>query len=698
MKHSKVGLAVLAAMYSPFSFSQTTLDAITVTATKEERKALDVSQSVDVADRKTIEDKNARNINDVIKTMPGVIAVSKNGGYDSRLIIRGAGLKARYGVREIMVMRDGVPMTDPDSFTRFDFIDIDDMESVEVFKGPGSIEAANASGGVISVRSISVFDDSKDYFKVGAGSETSRNAAIHKTWQAGDDDNFAVQLSRRQTDNNWREHNQFDTTQFSVKQGHFFADDSTLETELSYQESNMQLPSSLNEDGFAYYKNTGETLNDKANTGSVWSHSARDSKTLFFNTRYKTELGNGIKFNPQFYVNKWEHLHPVTGFINDSKNNYVVGTDLMFSRQHSAFGKPASQVFGLTMRADIRDDSKKYKYRDITTIPSGRIVQISSDEKGDLAQVEDASSQLSGAYFQQTVSVSPDWTLEAGLRYDHLNMDISGQQYYAFDYAAGGYKAGEGAYSYKASYDLFAPKVSANYALNKQSRLYGTISGAQQAPTDSEVSANYAYGQADKLKASTALQYELGYKLNASRLATTVAVYQIDLTDEIVGVKDGWTTYYVNAGKTQKRGAELSASYRLTPSVTLGGSAAWQDYQYLEYEDSGNDYSGNQVRFIPEQQYNVFVGYQSNEWQARMEALGFGSYYIDDANSEKYDGYQMVSNMMLGYEMKKHKLQLNVNNVFDMRYAEEVSKDTRGTYAYTPGAPRNIQLNYRYQL
>ncbi|MDG4811422.1 TonB-dependent receptor [Hydrogenovibrio sp. 3SP14C1] len=698
MNYSKIGLAILAVMYASVSFSETSLDAITVTATKEERKALDVSQSVDVADRQAIEDKNARNINDVIKTMPGVIAVSKNGGYDSRLIIRGAGLKARYGVREIMVMRDGVPMTDPDSFTRFDFIDIDDMESVEVFKGPGSIEAANASGGVISVRSISVFDDSKDYFKVGAGSETSRNAAIHKTWQAGDDDNFSVQMSRRQTDNNWREHNQFDTTQFSVKQGHFFADDSTLETEISYQESNMQLPSSLNEDGFAYYKDTGETLNDKDNTGSVWSQSARDSKTLFFNTRYKTDLGNGLKFNPQFYVNKWEHFHPVTGFINDSKNNYVLGTDLMFSRQHLAFGKPSSQVFGVTMRADIRDNSKKYKYQDITKIPSGRITLVSSDAKGDLAQVEDASSQLSGAYFQQTVSLTPDWTVEAGLRYDHLNMDISGQQYYAFDYASGGYKSGDGAYSYKASYDLFAPKVSANYALNQQSRLYGTVSGAQQAPTDSEVSVNYAYGQAENLKASTALQYELGYKLNATRLATTVAVYQIDLTDEIVGVKDGWTTYYVNAGKTQKRGAEVSASYRLTPSVTVGGSAAWQNYEYLEYADSGNDYSGNNVRFIPEQQYNAFVGYQSNGWQARMEALGFGSYYIDDANTEKYDGYHMVSNMMLGYEMKKHKLQLNVNNVFDMRYAEEVSKDTRGTYAYTPGAPRNIQLNYRYQL
>ncbi len=53
---------------------------------------------------------------------------------------------------------------------------------------------------------------------------------------------------------------------------------------------------------------------------------------------------------------------------------------------------------------------------------------------------------------------------------------------------------------------------------------------------------------------------------------------------------------------------------------------------------------------------------------------------------------------MMGYSLGHHKLQLNVNNVFDMRYAEEVSKDTRGNYSYTPGAPRNFQINYRYKL
>lgn len=678
--------------------AESSLDAVTVTATKEERKAIDVPQSVDVANRERIEEKNARNINDVIRTFPGVIAISKNGGYDSRLIIRGAGLKARYGVREIMVLRDGVLMTDPDSFTRFDFVDIDDMDSVEVFKGPGSIEAANASGGVIAVHSQSVFDDSKDYFKVGAGSETSRNAAIRKTWQVTDADNVAIQVSRRQADNDWRKHNQFDTTQFSIKHGHFFEDDSTLETELSYQVSHLQLPGTLNEDGYDAYLKTGRTTNDSDATGSPWSQSARDSKTLFFNTRYQTQLTPDLEFRPQFYVNQWEHFHPVTGFINDSKENYVVGTDWMFNRKHRLWRQEATQVFGASLRGDIRNDSEKYTYADTVTIPSGRIVGVTSDDKGELAERADSNSLLSSLYFQQTLVPWKHWSLDVGVRYDHLSMDMSGHDYINYNYGTGKYAPADNDYSYHYSYDLWAPKASLQYALSPISRVYASVSAAQQAPTDSELSANQDYTGIPDLKASTAVQYEVGYKLNHARLTATAALYQIDLSDEIVSVKENTITYYVNAGQTRKRGVELSTAYQMFTTFSLGGSLALQDYEYVRYENAGVDYSGNQVRFIPAQQYSVFADYQTGGWQARYEALGFGDYYIDDANSEKYDGYKMVSNVMLSYRHEAHKIQLNVNNLFDMRYAEEVSKDTRGKYSYTPGAPRNIQVNYRYQF
>ena len=91
------------------------------------------------------------NVKEALQEMPGVLIDSKNGGFDARLIIRGAGLKAAYGIREIMLLRDGVPLSDPDSFTRLDFVDTQDIERIEVAKGPGNLFAAGSAGGAIQI-------------------------------------------------------------------------------------------------------------------------------------------------------------------------------------------------------------------------------------------------------------------------------------------------------------------------------------------------------------------------------------------------------------------------------------------------------------------------------------------------------------------------------------------------------------------
>lgn len=170
---------------------------MSVTATKFERETKEVPQSVAVVDSEEIEERNVLNVKEAIETIPGVITMSKNNGYDSRLIIRGAGLKARYGIREIMVMRDGVLMTNPDSFTRMDFIDVDDMESVEVFKGPGAIAAANASGGVVFIKSKSVFDTDNNRIKLGYATFDTLNANIKGSFAIDESNYVGVSVSRR---------------------------------------------------------------------------------------------------------------------------------------------------------------------------------------------------------------------------------------------------------------------------------------------------------------------------------------------------------------------------------------------------------------------------------------------------------------------------------------------------------------------
>ncbi len=251
---------------SSFSNEVVELEKMSVTATKVQTASKDVSQSIAIVDEKEIADKNILNIQEAIDHIPGVQAESSSNSQSPRLIIRGAGLKARYGVREIMVMKDGVPMTDPDSFTRFDYIDMQDVEAIEVQKGPGSINASNTTGGVIQLITKSVFKEDKNSIKVGAGNDNQRNLNL-KLRNAFDDSNFmSFSFSSRKNDNSWRENNEFDSTQGSLKYGHIFSDDSTFETELSYTESNVNLPASMTLDEFEEFKASGT----QEDTSSQW--------------------------------------------------------------------------------------------------------------------------------------------------------------------------------------------------------------------------------------------------------------------------------------------------------------------------------------------------------------------------------------------------------------------------------------------
>src|SRR5512139_2542416 len=145
-RRNAIWLATALAISSQASLAED-LGSISVTATREERAVTEVPQAIAVVSSEELQEKKMFNLKEALQDIPGVLVDSKNGGFDARLIIRGAGLKAAYGIREIMVLRDGVPLSDPDSFTRLDFVDTQDIERIEVAKGPGNLFAAGSVGG-----------------------------------------------------------------------------------------------------------------------------------------------------------------------------------------------------------------------------------------------------------------------------------------------------------------------------------------------------------------------------------------------------------------------------------------------------------------------------------------------------------------------------------------------------------------------
>ena len=142
-----VALAVICGPASPAMTQEPLpaheLEGVSITATRIERKTAEVPASVTVVGEEVIEETQMFNIKEVLRGSPGVLIDSPNQGYDSRLIIRGAGLKARYGVRDIMVLLDGVPITDPDSLTP---IYLRRPEAVEKWEQRHGITGPSAQG------------------------------------------------------------------------------------------------------------------------------------------------------------------------------------------------------------------------------------------------------------------------------------------------------------------------------------------------------------------------------------------------------------------------------------------------------------------------------------------------------------------------------------------------------------------------
>jgi len=689
MQKTLLSLTLASLLYSQETYE---LESISIIGTKSEEPSAKISQSVAVVDEKVLENRNITNINDAIQGIPGVFAESKNGGYDSRLIIRGAGLKAPYGVREIMVLRDGVPMTDPDSFTRFDFIDVDDLERVEILKGPGSLEGSGSAGGVISLKSRSVFDN-KSSARIGFGNYNAQNHHLRVQEDLSETDSLSVTASYRQSDNDWRRHNTFSTIQTSLKYGHVFEDDSVLEAEVSYTKADLKFAGSMNEEQFETFKDTGE----QKETQDAWKHTGRFSDIFFANLRYEKETA-AFTYKPVFFYNLWSHFHPVTGAIND-KSSYVLGTDQKIQAPHAFAGINGEFVGGVAIRTDRSLHNEKYEYRNVTTVPNGpsagRITATLSDAKGALMEEGDDINDIYGLYLSEQLYLSDALLLNINGRYDRSHFDISGTEYRAYDYAAGKYVDGVGAYAQTKDYDLFSAKIGMTYELNQNLNFYALTALSDQVPTSSEFLEN------PDLKASRSINYEMGLKARSDVLFMDLALYQNYVKDEVVTQIVNDYRVYANAGQTNKKGAEATVKYQVISNFFLAGSYSYNDYTYDDYVDNGVDYSGKQLKYIPKHQYSISASYSDpKSLSVSVDSQTWGKYYTNDLNTDEYDGYSFVTNMMVAYTIDAFQIRANIKNVFDQRYATEVKTGTSKYEKdyYTAAAPRTFLLSARYSF
>lgn len=669
------------------------LDNVVVAATRTERKTSEIPASVSVIDQETIKDSKMMNIKDAMIGTPGVLIESNNQGYDSRLIIRGAGLKAPYGIREIMILLDGIPITDPDSFSRLDFIDTQMIERIEIVKGPSStLWGANASGGVINIITKNPRDIKGGEVKVSGGSFETFSAHTAYSNDIYEKLYYTFSYSHRESDNTWRRRNDFNSNQGSFRGSYVFDDGSFVESSFSYTRASLQLPGSLDEDMFKKYLDSGKA--DESD--GPWQHSGRYSEIYFTSLRYNKTIGS-FDLKPMLYGNFWTHTHPVTGKINDSDTK-TYGVDFQLNHNHKSGRIKGTSTAGVTLRYDDQD-TDYYKYKDIET-SSGRIVSTLSDKKGDKMEVETRKTSLYGAYFQETLRIYDRFILDAGIRYDSIKFDISGTTWSEYSYGSGRYNdIDETENSTDKTYKDISPRFGLVYKITEAINSYCTVSQGIKTPSESEITAN------PDLKIVKVYNYEAGIKTRYNIWSMDTSVYYSPVKDEVIVVHQDDEDYYVNAGKTEKKGVEVSAMADLPFHFYSGVNYSYADYKFDKFMEpvtvrtgststtTNEDRSGNSLPFIPKHQYSLFAGLRHPAgYKFRIQTYTWGEYYMDNANSEKYEGYEFITNAMIGYEKENWEISLMADNLLNKHYATEAEKNTAGKKTYVPAAPFSIML------
>jgi len=663
----------------------TELGDVVVTATRTERKSIEIAGAVDTVSRERIEESKGFGLGEVLEELPGVQSGSKNGAYDSHIIIRGAGAQATYGIRQIMIMVDGIPITDPDSFTRLDPIDISLIERVEVVKGPNStLYGANAAGGVINIITKDGFKDAGLKFKGSAGGDNTHN---YNLTYGGSSDKVTYFLSGSyRSSDSWREHNEFNTGQLNAKLGYLIDDSSSLQLHLGYTETEFELPGTLTE---------AEFESDPSQVSSSWPNSARDSDSTRIALNYNREFSGGNMFTGRLYFQNWSHFHPVYGGINDGGAN-TWGAEIQNDLPHKLVGRKGVLTMGITGMWDDYE-SDKFQYRDFN---AGTAPYTSSDVKGDLMERTDARVSNYGVYIQEEFRPADKFIINGGVRYDKVSYEVKETNYTkwgfkAFPVFGMTYIPNAVISDADKDYSHVSPRIGVTYLLTDSSSVYAAIATGFQTPTRGELVTNLG------LEPAETLNYEVGYKAHYSGgHSFNVSVFHTNIDSEIIEVPnpDGSTdTYFDNAGKSTHEGVETAASIRLIDGLTLGLGYTYSDFILDEYIASGIDYSGNRLPLIPVHQYNASLKYShSSGFSGKIGTNVWDKYHVDEANSETYKGYTVV-NTRVAYEKDNMGLFVTVDNIFDEKYATEVSK-SRGALSYSPAAPRTWMAGGSYKF
>jgi len=618
---------------------------------------------------------------ELFSRLPGTW-VTRGSGQEHLTAIRSPILSGAGGCGALLILEAGVPVRPPGfcNVNGLFEVNVAQAQSVSVLRGPGGIgHASGGLHGVIDVTPRSPLGNRQNRLTLETGSNDYRRASGALTGDVGVGA-FAIDAT-------------------AVDAGSFRVDEGYTHQLLTAQHAvpvangswrTIVSAARLDQDTAGYILGERAYDDPALRTQNLNPEAYRQVNAVRVISRREWRGRSGLE-------------HRVSGFARRSSMRFL---------QHFLPGKPLERngQLSLGMQYDGLAPTSGWSWGADTEVFRGDLSQIQdgpADAPPFLAAIRPpgvhydyvVDGQRVGGYLAKRFDLTPSWSLRAGIhadwiRYDYDNLASVG------NLAEDGTACDMGGCLYNRpadrSDDFFelAPEVTLARAF-ENGQLWLRLARGFRAPQATELYRLQRGQDVADLDPEQLDAVELGVRGTGALDWELVAFYQ---RKRNYIFRDG-EGFNVSDGKSGHRGIEFSLSHALTDTLEAGVRGSYAIHWYRFERDLGGEriVSGRTIPSAPRRLASADLTWRPvGPFSGQVAVEHTGEYWLDAANSRRYDGHTLVhlsGEYALG---ERWRLGLRVRNLLDRRYAERADF-AFGNYRYFPGAGRSafVTLGWR---
>jgi iron complex outermembrane receptor protein len=656
-----------------------TVETVTVTATRVTKAMNDIPAAVDIVSKDDVQLARPQiGIDESLAQVPGVFLQDRyNFAQDTRISIRGFGARANFGIRGVRIFVDGIPETLPDGQGQVDSVDLGSVEQISVLKGSASALYGNASGGVILIDSelppeVPMVEARSSYGEFGLAKNQLKFAGT--AGKLG----FMANASDMEMDG-YRAQSRVEGRQLNSTLRYDFDPGSNLQLAINYTDQPVS-------DDPGALTRAEVAMNPRAAAPAALTFDGGEAlEQTRVGLAYNKSIGERHAFSVRnYYV--WRDFVNALAFRAGGAvtiDRFFVGGGASYTNRATIAGKDNRLIVGVDI--DHQDDDRRRFDNNFGVL-------------GNLTFDQNETVESMGVFLQNELTLSDRWELTLGLRHDEIEFDVADR------FISDGNDSGD------LKLEETSPTFALLYRLSPGINVYTNISTSFETPTTAELANPTGGGGFNPaLQPQLAKNYEVGVKgALGERSHFSLALFRVNVEDELIPFEiPGFPgrSFFRNAGESKRKGLEFGVATSPFQGLDLSLAYTDSDFTFSEFVDAaGNDFAGNKIPGLPDQLLHAQAEYRHPRgWFGAVEALRVSNVFVDNANTQKNDGYTLT-NVRAGYAIDRGRWGWQVfggaSNLFDEEYNANVRINAAAGRYFEPGPGSNfyggVGVKYRF--